>query len=134
MSGRIIPTMQYADAPAAIDWLERAFGFSRHLVVEDGDGGIAHAQLRFGNGMIMLSTDRDDAHGSRMARPAEIGGRQTQSCYIIVEDVDGLCARAREAGAEITRGPEDTDYGSREFGCLDPEGFLWNFGSYDPWA
>ena len=48
----IIPTFRYADAPAAIDWLCRAFGFEKHLVVPEEDGTIAHAQLKFGNGMI----------------------------------------------------------------------------------
>ena len=46
----IIPTMRYRDAPAAIDWLCRAFGLERHLVVPGEDGTILHAQLSFGNG------------------------------------------------------------------------------------
>ena len=29
---------------------------------------------------------------------------------------------------------KDGDYGGRGFTCRDPEGHLWNFGSYDPWA
>ena len=52
--GNIIPGMRYVDAPTAIEWLCEAFGFSRHLVVPDDQGGIAHAQLTLGNGMIML--------------------------------------------------------------------------------
>ena len=28
---------------------------------------------------------------------------------------------------------KDEDYGGRGFSCFDPEGHLWNFGSYDPW-
>ncbi|MCE2406753.1 MAG: glyoxalase, partial [Pseudomonadales bacterium] len=59
----IVPTLRYQDAHAAIDWLERAFGFHRHFVVEDGEGGVAHAQLTFGNGMIMLSSAHDDEFG-----------------------------------------------------------------------
>ncbi|MGH3051296.1 MAG: VOC family protein [Gaiellaceae bacterium] len=52
--------------------------------------------------------------------------------YVVVEDVDAHCAVARDAGAEITRGPEDTDYGSREYGVRDPEGLAWHFGTYQP--
>ena len=59
----IIPTLRYADAPAAVEWLCRAFGFERRLVVPDDDGGIAHAQLVFGRGMIMLGSARDDDFG-----------------------------------------------------------------------
>lgn len=128
----IIPTMRYEDAPKMIDWLCNAFGFARHLVVEDGDGGIAHAQLTRGNGMIMLGTARDDAFGALQSTARTLGG-VSQSPYIIVDDVDAVCERARNAGAEITMEPKDEDYGGRVFSCRDPEGQLWNFGSYDPW-
>lgn len=129
---RVIPTMRYEDAPKMIDWLCNAFGFARHLVVEDGDGGVAHAQLTRGNGMIMLGTARDDSFGALQSTARALGG-VSQSPYIIVDDVDAVCERARTAGAEITMEPKDEDYGGRAFSCRDPEGQLWNFGSYDPW-
>ncbi|MEO1091021.1 MAG: VOC family protein [Pseudomonadota bacterium] len=133
MSSSIVPTMRYADAARMIDWLDQAFGFAPRLVVEDGQGGIAHAQLVLGNAMIMLGTARDDEFGALQSTPAVLGGT-TQSPYVIVADVDALCARARAADAEIVIEPRDEDYGGRSFSCRDPEGHLWNFGSYDPWA
>ena len=54
--------------------------------------------------------------------------------YVVVPDLDGHCARARDAGAEIVREPNDTDYGSREYGARDPEGLAWHFGTYQPFA
>ena len=45
----VVPALQYRDAPAAIDWLCRAFGFTRRMVVPGEDGSIAHAELEFGN-------------------------------------------------------------------------------------
>src|SRR5258708_11001527 len=87
----IIPTLRYRDAPAAIDWLCAAFGFARHLVVPDESGGIAHAQLSFGTGMIMLGSVREDRFGRWMKEPREIGGG-TQSVYILIADVDSPCA------------------------------------------
>ena len=133
MTGIVIPTLRYADPRAMIDWLCDTFGFARHLVVEDGAGGIAHAQLTFGNAMIMLGTSRDDTFGRLQSTPKKLGGT-TQSPYIIVPDPDAICERARAAGAEIVIEPKDEDYGGRGFCCRDPEGHLWNFGSYDPWA
>ncbi|MGH9859018.1 MAG: VOC family protein, partial [Candidatus Acidiferrales bacterium] len=56
----VIPCLRYQDAPAAIEWLCRVFGFEKHLVVPNPDGTIAHAQLSFGNGMIMLGSVRPD--------------------------------------------------------------------------
>jgi len=130
----IIPTMRYRDAAAAIDWLGSAFGFARHLVVPGEGGTIAHAQLVLGNGMIMLGSARDDAFGKLQKPPREVGGVGTQSAYIVIADVDAHYARAKAAGAEIVMAIKDEDYGGRGYSCRDPEGHLWSFGSYDPWA
>lgn len=133
MSATIIPTMRYHDAPRMIAWLCRAFGFCEHLVVADGAGGIAHAELTFGNGMVMVGSARDDAFG-RLASTARDARTVTQSAYVIVADVDAHYQRARAAGAEIVLDIEDKDYGGRGYSARDPEGQLWNFGSFDPWA
>lgn len=132
MTANIIPTMRYRDAPKMIDWLCEAFGFERHLIVEDGAGGIAHAQLTLGGGMIMLGSVCADAFGTLQTSPADLGGT-TQSPYIVVADADEVYAHAKSQGAEIVYDIRDEDYGGRGFSCRDPEGHLWNFGTYDPW-
>ena len=129
----VIPTMRYNDAPAAIDWLCEAFGFEEHLVVPGEDDTIAHAQMVFGHGMIMLGSARDDEFGKLQKPPSDLGGAGSQSCYVIVEDADAHYARAVAAGAEIVVEIQDEDYGGRGYSCRDPEGHLWNFGTYDPW-
>ncbi len=130
----VVPALRYRDAPKAIDWLCRALGFERHAVYEDGQGGIAHAQLSFGNGMIMLGSARDDEWSRHLALPDEVGGRVTVSLCLTVRDVDAHCAQARAAGAVIIQEPEDKDYGGRGYGLLDLEGNCWWIGSYDAWA
>ena len=130
----VIPAMRYRDAPAAIEWLCEAFGFERHLIVPGENGTIAHAQLSFGNGMVMLGSVVDSEFGRLMKQPDEIGGAETQTAYVIVEDPDAHYARAKAAGARIVMEIKDEDYGGRGYSCRDPEGHLWNFGSYDPWA
>ena len=132
-TANIIPTLRYRDAAAAIQWLCTAFGFERHLVVPTDDGGVAHAQLVFGNGMIMLGSARDDAFGALQAPLGNADMTVSQSPYIIVSDVDAHHARATAAGARIVMPPADQDHGGRFYCCRDPEGNLWNFGSYDPW-
>lgn len=129
----IIPTLRYADAVSAIDWLCKAFGFEQHLVVPGDNGKIAHAQLKFGNGMIMLSSVRTDEFGQMIRQPADIDGAETQSPYLIVEDVDLHCEHSRSAGATMVMEPEDVPQGGRFYSCKDIEGHLWNFGTYDPW-
>ena len=129
-----IPCFHYRNAPAAIEWLCATFGFEKHLVVGNDDGTVAHAQLSFGNGMIMVGSAVDSEFGKLMKQPDEIGGFATQSPYVIVSDADVVYARAKLAGAVILIDIKDEDYGGRGFTCRDLEGHIWNVGTYDPWA
>jgi uncharacterized glyoxalase superfamily protein PhnB len=132
----IIPALRYRDAAKAIDWLCHAFGFEKHLVVPGEGGSIAHAQLLYGHGMIMLGSSGRHGGGydELVKSPAEVGGVCTQGPYVIVADADAHAARARAAGAEIVMDVRDQDYGGRGYTCRDPEGHVWSFGTYDPWT
>jgi uncharacterized glyoxalase superfamily protein PhnB len=129
----VIPGHRYHNAPAAIEWLCKVFGFERHAVYEAPNGTIAHAELTLGGGMIMLGSQKDDDYGKGFKSPKELGGIETRSVYLVVADADAAYARAQAAGAEITRPLQDTPYGSREFAVKDPEGHSWSAGTYDPW-
>ena len=131
--GNIIPALRYRDAAAAIDWLCEAFDFERHLIVPGEGGKIAHAQLTLGDGMIMLGSGHDGTYDRLIKQPDEAGG-VTQAPYLVVREIDAHYARAKAAGAEIVMDIEDQDYGGRAYTCRDPEGHVWNFGSYDPWS
>jgi uncharacterized glyoxalase superfamily protein PhnB len=128
----IVPALQYRDAAAAIDWLCKAFGFTQRMVVPDEEGGIAHAELTFGNGMIMLGSRRENEFGRLLTEPQQAGA-VTQAVYLIVADADAHYARAKAAGAEILVELRTQDYGGRDYTCRDPEGHVWAFGTYDPW-
>jgi uncharacterized glyoxalase superfamily protein PhnB len=117
----VFPSLKYADAQGALEFLKDAFGAEEHAVYRLDDGRIAHAEVRFGNGIVMFGT-------------AENGSTTPGSVYVAVGDPDGLCERARKAGAEIVRDPGDTDYGSRGFGAKDPERNAWHFGTYQPFG
>lgn len=131
----LISCLGYKDADAAVGWLCRAFGFKEHAVYRDDAGKVVHAQLIFGNGMIMLGPDQGGEFGRMvMTLPERAGGRCTQTLYVIVDDVDAHHARAAAAGAETIIAPRDESYGGRSYSVRDPEGHAWSFGSYDPWA
>jgi len=134
----LIPCLRYEDAPAAIDFLCRAFGFERHAVyADDADPNlIHHAQLRLGECLIMLSTARsgEETERYRWRTPAEAGGVTACICCVIA-DPDAHFARARAEGADIVTEPHDNEgYPGRSYNCRDPEGNDWDFGTYDPWA
>jgi uncharacterized glyoxalase superfamily protein PhnB len=129
----VIPALRYRDGMAAVDWLCRAFGFEKHLVVPGEDGSLAHAQLVFGNGMIMLGSG-DHGEFSKHVKPPADGGAVSQGPYVIVDDADAHHACAVAAGARIVLDLVDQPYGGRGYTCKDPEGHVWSFGTYDPWA
>ena len=130
----IMPALRYKNAPAAIDWLCSVLGFERHAVYPGPDNTIGHAELKLGGGMIMLGSQKDDAYGNRFKSPEEVGGFETRSAYIVVDDADAVYARVKAAGGAIIREIQNTDYGSREFTVKDPEGHSWSVGTYNPWT
>jgi uncharacterized glyoxalase superfamily protein PhnB len=105
----VIPTMLYRDAPAAIDWLCNVIGFEKRVVYAGENGVVAHAELTFGNGMIMLGTAKAEGYGTLVSTPGALNGATTQAPYIVVSDADALHARVVEAGAEIVRELNATD-------------------------
>jgi uncharacterized glyoxalase superfamily protein PhnB len=126
--------MNYRDPNAAIEWLCKAFGFTERAAYKGADGQVVHAELVFGNGMIMLGPFNKGEFAERfMTTPAETSGRCTQSIYLIVDDVDAHHDRAAAAGAEIVMPPSDPEYGGRAYAAKDLEGHVWSFGTYDPW-
>ena len=133
---KIIPSLRYKDAPAAIEWLCDVFGFEKKLVVPADGGEIVHAQLLLGNGMLMLGSGA--GHGSRfddlVGATSDPDVLRAQSIYVVVDDIDGHYERVLSGGAEIVIENQDADYGGRGYTCRDLEGNVWSFGSYDPWV
>ncbi|HLH26120.1 MAG TPA: VOC family protein [Chloroflexota bacterium] len=128
---RLFPCLAYQDAPAAIAWLGKAFGFEQMVAYTGPDGGIVHAELRLEGNVVMLGGERPDHYP--VQSPATLGA-PTQGVYVCVAAVDALWERAVAAGAAVVRPLADTHYGSREFSVRDPEGHVWSFGTYDPFA
>jgi uncharacterized glyoxalase superfamily protein PhnB len=130
----MIPCLRYRDAPKAMEWLCQTFGFVRQLVVPTENGGIRHAELIFGNGMIMLGSVLEETEfGGYIKQPDEMEGFETQSSYIVVSDADEIYRRVKAVGAEIVIDIKDEDHGGRGFSCMDLEGHLWSIGTYNPW-
>lgn len=131
----VTPCLRYRDAKRAIEWLCEVFGFERHLVVPGQYDDIVHAQLSFGNGMIMLgSHSRQNEYGKLIKMPDEIGGMQTQTISLAVRDAQEVYERVKRSGVEIILDIVEAPYGGRGFTCRDLEGHVWSIGEYDPWA
>ena len=129
---QLLPLARYRDLGAALDWLSKAFGFEKQVAVSDADGQVIYAQVTYGGSMMMLGAVRDTDLDGLMRQPDEVGGVETQSCYVVVEDADEHHRRAVEAGAEIVLALKSDGLGRRGYSCRDPEGHLWSFGTYNP--
>lgn len=134
MNSTVVPSLRYRDTPAMIDWLCNNFGFERRLVISGKNETVAHAELTLGGGMVMLGTHADDAYGALLTTPEKTGGLQTQTIWIRVDDADEMYTRVVESGAAILQRIDDVPQGGRAFSCRDPEGHVWQVGTYDPWA
>lgn len=117
-----------------IDWLCRAFGFSVHLLVADNDTSpVQHAELKYGDALLMVGQadgDQIERFDLRRASPLDVGGANTQTLQIYVDDVDVHHAAAVAAGATIVQEPFVADHGEdywadKCYGAVDPEGHLW---------
>ncbi len=134
----IIPGLRYRDAPAAIDFLCCAFGFERQAVYPDPADPhiIAHAQLVLDGNMIMLGTHRD-GEGQALygwKTPQQAGG-VTSSLYVVIDDVAAHFERAKAGGADLIDEVHDNvGYPGQGYSARDCEGYVWSFGSYDPFA
>ncbi|WP_434588386.1 VOC family protein [Streptomyces sp. A5-4] len=121
------PTITYTDAKAAIRLLTDAFGFRAVAVHEGEDGSVMHAELAYGNGVVMLGTKgKGGVFDEAMSNAGPAG------VYVVVADVDAHHAHAAEHGVEILMPPTDQDYGSRDYMARDAEGNVWSFGTYTP--
>ena len=130
----VIPGMRYHDCLGAIEWLCKALGFEKHAVYMGEGTSVMHAELVFGNGMIMLgsASNRSD-YSKYTAMPEELGGREIRSISLMVSDCDAVYAQAKAADAEMVLDLEEKGYGGKALTCRDPEGYLWNVGTYNPW-
>jgi uncharacterized glyoxalase superfamily protein PhnB len=125
-SKTVWPGLVYDDAHAAVRFLAEVFGFEQRLLVPGvEEGHVAHAELAWpeGGGVMLGSANRLDSIISQ--RPTGVA-----ATYVVTDAPDALYERAMAAGAELVRGLEDEEYGSRGFSVRDPEGNIWSFGTY----
>jgi uncharacterized glyoxalase superfamily protein PhnB len=128
MRQTIYPAVRYADADAALAFLTAALGAQEREVYRDDAGAIHHGEIVIERSIIFIGQFREPPAPSAPA-PA---GPSRLSLYLTVGDPDAHHARAVAAGATVTRELVDTEYGSREYSIVDPEGNGWSFGTYDP--
>ncbi|MGY1711459.1 VOC family protein [Geodermatophilus sp. SYSU D00758] len=128
MTARLFASLGYRDARAALDWLA-AVGFTEVRRQETPDGQVLHAEVRWGDAVLMVAGD-----GTATGDGADAAVRPPATCglYLRVQDVDGTFERAVAAGARPVVEPERTIWHTRRAQVVDPGGQEWTFGTYEP--
>jgi uncharacterized glyoxalase superfamily protein PhnB len=124
----LVPYLVVKDADKALDFYERAFGFARVNVVKGEDGKTTHAEMAHQEAMVMFAPE--GIRGSTGKCPASLGVQSPVALYVYCDDVDALCARARQAGATVAHEPADMFWGDRMCMLTDPDGHTWNFATH----
>jgi PhnB protein len=122
----VTPYLAIRDAGAAIDFYARAFGAELVMKLGMPDGTIAHAEIRIGDSILMMSEENPE-WGNRS--PLALGGSPV-FLMIYVPDVDAAFARALAAGAEQVKPVEDQFYGDRSGTLKDPFGYQWTLATH----
>ena len=123
---QLYPQLGYRDPERAIAWLE-ALGFDVLLTFPYSDGSLRHAEMRLGDAIVMVGGVREEFEHPEL-RERTVG----HGTYVHTEDVPAMYAAAIEAGATSVFEPEPTEWGTERARVLDPEGYEWSFGNYEP--
>jgi len=119
-----ISAIIYKDNRAALNRLQKAFGFEVSEVLTDANDNIVHAEMKHGDGVVMIGHEWADWTKS----PASLSGKNTQRIIVRIDSgIDEHCARARRAGATIAKEPADEFYGERSYIAVDLDGHHWTF-------
>ena len=106
----------YVDVLGAVETLR---------LTEPNSDKIGHADLRIGDGQLMLA---DEAPDWGALSPASVGGTPV-SLHLYVADVDAVVKRAESAGATVLRQPKDEFFGDRTAMIMDPFGHRWQLAT-----
>ena len=122
----VTPYLIVNGGPSALEFYKKVFGATEVSRFDGPDGKLAHAEIRIGDSMVMLS----DEFGEMGFRgPQSIGGSPV-GIMLYVEDCDQMFNRAVAAGATVKKPLEDQFYGDRSGTLEDPFGHLWTIATH----
>lgn len=123
---RLSPYLCIDGAARAIDFYTEVLGATVKMRMDGPDGKIGHAELTFGDSILMLADEYPDMG---FLSPNRIGGTAV-TLHTYVDDVDAVFERALAAGAKTLRPVENQFYGDRSGQFEDPFGHRWNVASH----
>ena len=122
----VTPHLVCANAADAIAFYQKAFGATELFRMPGPTGKIAHAQIKIGNSVLMLT---DESPECGMAGPKTLKGTPV-SLYLYFEDADQAFERAVTAGATVVTPLADMFWGDRWGNVVDPFGHHWHIATH----
>ena len=125
MATTVTPYLCIKGAASAIEFYKKAFGATEELRLMDPSGRVGHAEIRIGEGRIMLADEFPEYDNlGPQSRGGSSGGLALQ-----VDDVDAAAEQAVAAGAEVLSPVADQFYGDRSGKLEDPFGHIWHLST-----
>ena len=118
--------LSVSDGAKAIEFYTNVFGASERMRMAGPDGKIGHAELQFGDSVLMLADEHPEID---FVGPQAIGGTPV-TLNLYVEDVDKVFDVALQEGARSLRPIENQFYGERSGSFEDPFGHRWNVATH----
>lgn len=122
----VTPHLVVRNGKGAIAFYKSAFGATEKLVMPSPDGGVAHAELRIGDSLVMLA---DEMPAMGASAPQTVGGSPVH-IFLYVPNVDKLFAQAVKAGATVAMPLTDMFWGDRYGKLNDPFGHKWSLATH----
>lgn len=119
---QVIPYLAVHDGAAAMDFYCSVLGATESMRMPGPDGKIGHAEIKFGESVVMLADESPDFGN---LSPKTVGGTPVGVC-VYIDDVDAVHAKALAAGASESSPPTDQFYGDRSSTIIDPFGHMWH--------
>jgi len=114
----ITPYLIAEGAHKLLEFIEKAFDGQILLKMQNDEGKIAHAEIKIGDSIMMLSEASEE-------------WKPTQTILqLYVEDIDATYQKALEAGAVSVKEPKDQFYGDRSASVKDPLGNFWGIATH----
>ena len=122
------PYLTVKSSEAALDFYQRAFGFTTKVTMPMPDGKLGHVEMTWNDALIMFGPE--GVNGGTCKSPASLGVQSPVHLYVYCDDVDALCQRAQAVGARVEMSPQDMFWGDRVCKLVDPDGHVWNFATH----
>jgi len=127
----VTPHIILDDCAKAIEFYQKAFGAKERVRHAVPGGKIAHAEIRVGDSIVMMSDEMPPMPGQAgVYKSPKAAGLSTSALFLYVKDCDAAFGRAVKAGCAVRQPVTDMFWGDRYGQVIDPFGQTWAIATH----